>query len=424
MIQKIDLKLYDEFRDLSLRYFELYPKNDNKSLVFSAEINIAFGIQDINKIISKINDEYDYNDSSWYYELVSKAYQILNAFEAIQRSFKIFKSGYNQLFGPQNVKDGLNREEERQKIDYFRALRSLTTAHTLETTDKNFWKFGITSGVFLEDVRHRKSYRFSPPKDVEGDIILDLRRKNENTDDGLGDTEYRGVYIEKDIVEPVRIVVSKLNIVNKKVEKLINEEEHRLRNKKIGNIKVINNEFLIDLKKAVMERYPKEIEIVKYNNEQEVEFWEIQEIFDFVNWKHTFEEERDQKIRGLQDIKRKALLQYSEKVQDMELNNENYYSLSSEISRKGINHYSDSKISGYLKWNKNFPEFKEIELLEGNLCIASQMNQVSDEVWSILLLKEMQPKLDKFFKIEWNTSFRELYWQYLVALYVRQQVNS
>lgn len=423
MIQKIDLKLYDEFRDLSLRYFELYPKNENKSLVFSAEINIVFGVQDINKLINKINYEYDYNDSSWYYELVSKAYQILKAFEAIQRSFKVLKSGYDQLFGPPNEKDGLKREEERQKIDYFRALRSLTTAHTLETTHKDFEKFGITSGVYLEDVRHIKSYRFSIPKDVEGDIILNIRKRNENTEDGLADTEFLGIDIEKDIVDPVRIIISKFNMVNKKIKKLINEEENRLISKKIGNIKIINNEFLIDLKRAVLERYPKEIEIVKYDNDQEVEFWEIQEMFDFVKWQPKFGDERDQKIKGLQDIKRKALLQYAEKVQSMSLKPDNYYNLSSEISRKGINHYSDSKISRYLKWNKKFPEFKEIELWEGELSRASQMNQVSNEVWGVLLLKEMQPELDKFFRIEVNTSFRELYWQYLVALYVRQQIN-
>lgn len=423
MIKKIDLNLYNEFRNLSLRYFELYPKDENKSLIFSAKLNIAFGIQDINRLIDKIYNEHDYYDSSWYYELVIKAYQILSAFDVIQNTFNIVKSGYDQLYGPQNERDGLNREEERQKIDYFRALRSLTTAHTLKTTDKSFEKFSINAGTYLEDVRIKKNYRFSHP-DIEGDIILEVRKKDENSDDGLGNMEYRGVWIEKDIIEPVRIVVSKLNMVNNKIEELINEKENKFRDEKIGDLKIINSKFLIDLKRAVMERYPKEIEIVKYDNEQEVEFWEIQEIFDFVNWQHKFGDDRDLNLKELQDIKRKELLQYAEKVQDMELNDEDYHSLSSEISKEGIDYYSDSKISEYLKWNKNFPEFKEIELWQDNLSGASQVNQVSNEVWGFLLLKEMQPKLDKFFRIEWNTSFRELYWQYLVALFVRQQIGK
>lgn len=156
MIKKIDLESYNKFINLSSRYFELYPKDEDKSLIFSAKININFGIQDINKLIDKLNDQSQLKDSSWYYELIIKAYQILSAFDIIVKSFSVVKSGYDQLYGAPNDKDGVKREEERQKIDYFRALRSLTTAHTLETTDKSFEKFCITKGTYLEDVRMKK----------------------------------------------------------------------------------------------------------------------------------------------------------------------------------------------------------------------------------------------------------------------------
>ncbi|MGP4064628.1 hypothetical protein ACTWPF_06865 [Oceanobacillus sp. M65] len=423
MFKKIDLNLYNKFNDLSLRYFELYPKDENKSLIFSAKVNLSFGIQDINRLIGKINYEGESKDSSWFYELIIKAYQILSAFDVIVKTFSVVKSGYDQLYGSSNEKDGVNKDEERQKIDYFRALRSLTTAHTLKTTDKSFEKFSITEGIYLEDIRMKSSYRFSQP-DVDGDIILEIRKKDESSDNGLGSMEYRGIWIDKDIIDPVRIILDKLNIVNNKVEELIKIQENKLKNKKIENLKCMNNKFLIDLKRAVMERYPNEIEVRKYDNGKEEEFWEIQEIFNFVNWQYTFGDDRDLKLKALQDMKRNELLQYAEKVQGMELNKKDYYyTLSSGINREGIDYYCDAKISEYLKWNRNYPETKEIELWVDAISDASQINQVSNEVWACLMLKKMQPDLDKFFKIEWNTSFRELYWQYLVALFVRHQIG-
>lgn len=422
MIQEIDLKIYEVFRDLSLRYFELYPRDENKALIFSAEVNINFGIQDINRLIHKINNKYDYSDSSWYYELISKGYQILNAFEVIEKNYKVLKSGYDQLYGPQNDKDGTNREEERQKIDYFRALRSLTTAHTLQTTSKSFKKFNITAKTYLEDVRHRKSYRFLQ-FDEEAEIILEIRRKTESTNDGLGDIEHLGIYIDKDIIDPVRIIISKFDIVNKKVEKLIRDEENRLRNKRIGNLEDINNKFLFNLRKAVIERYPREIEIVEYDDEIFVEFWEIQEMFDFVNWKYTFGDNRDLYLKELQDIRRKDLIQYAEKIQNMELNTEDDYELALGISLQGIDSYSHSKISGYLKWSKSFPELKEVVNLEDTIREASHINQSTNEEWGWLMLKKEEPKWKNIFQIDWKTSYRELYWQYIIALYARQKVN-
>lgn len=422
MIKQIDLESYNKFIHLSSRYFELYPKHEDKSLIFSAKVNISFGIQDINQLIDKINEEGEVKDSSWYYVLIIKVYQILSAFDIIEKKFSVVKSGYDQLYGPPNDKDGVKREEERQKIDYFRALRSLTTAHTLETTDKSFEKFSITKGTYLEDVRLKKGYRFAQP-DVDGDIILEIRIKDESSDNGLGSMEYRGIWIDKDIIDPVKIILDKLNIVNSKVEGLIKIQENKFKDEKIGNLKCMNNTFLIDLKLAVMERYPNEIEVVKYDNGVEVEYWEIQEMYDFVNWQYTYGDERGEWLNRLQELKRKELLQYAEKVQNMELIPQDYYSLSSGINKKGIDHYCDEKISMHLNRNKNYPEHKEIERWENDISNASQADKVTNEIWACLKLKELQPDLDKFFRIEWNTSFRELYWQYLVALFVRQQYS-
>ncbi|WP_339216999.1 hypothetical protein [Ornithinibacillus sp. FSL M8-0202] len=185
----------------------------------------------------------------------------------------------------------------------------------------------------------------------------------------------------------------------------------------------MDNTFLIDLKRAVMERYPNEIEVVKYSNGEEVEYWEIQEMYDLVNWQYTFEDERDEKLKRFQDLKRKELLQYAEKIQNMGLNVEDNYSLFSGINNKGIDDYCNQKISMYLNRNKNYPDLKEIERWENDISNARRINQVSDEVWACLMLKKIQPDINVFFRIEWTTSFRELYWQYLVSLFIRQQID-
>ena len=422
MIKRINLDSFNNFIQLSSRYFELHSEDTNKVLIYSAKVNISYAIQDINHIIDRINDDNDLKDSSWYYELISKAYQILSAFDEIEKAFCVMKSGYDQLYGPQNEEDAINRKEERQIIDYFRALRSLTTAHTLKNTDKSFEKFGIAKDTHLEDVRLKKSYRFREPE-VNGDIILEIRINDNNSDNRFGRIDYQGIWIEKDIITPIRIILSKLEIVNKRVEDLIITKESILKNEEIKNIHYIDSKFLIDLKAAVKKRYPREIEIVKYDDREEIEYWEIQEMYDFVSWQYTFGDERDEKLERLKEIKRKELLHYAEKVQKMELKNEDYYSLSSGINNDGIAPYYDEKISGYLDRNKRYPNLKEIERWRNDMSNASQLGQVSNEIYACLLLREMQQEIDMFFRIEWNTSFRELYWQYLVALFVRQQID-
>lgn len=421
MIKEIDFDLFHEFGYLSSRYFELYPTDDRKTIIFSAKVNISFGIQDINNLIDKINKNHNsIQDSSWFYELMVKAYQVSNAVDMIMSKFEILKSKYNQQYGEENEADAEARVENRQKFDYFRALRSLTTAHTLETTFKEFKKFNINADTFLEDVRTRKSYRFTKP-DVEGDIILEVRTKDNNSIDGLGEVEQRGVFIDKDIIETVKIIISTLTLANKKVSELINEKEYEFKQNRILDINNINDRFLLNLKEAVKERYPKQIEVIEYENDEIEESWEIQEIFDFVTWDSNFDDERSLKVKELQDIKKNELLQYAEKVQNMTLSFEDHYILSSGISSEGIDYYPDSKINAYLKSSNNKPDLKELKYWFNNLSAASQPNAVSDELWGALQLKKIQPKLDSFFQLDWNTSYQELYWQYLVALFVRHQ---
>src|SRR5699024_10933036 len=126
------------FNLLSSRYYNLYPSDETKSFIFSAKVNLNFSIQDINRMIEHLNQEKGHAHDSWYYQLVAKAYQILETMDLIHKKYETLKSGYDQLYGQTNESDGQARCEDRQKIDYFRALRSLTTAHTLKTTDKNF----------------------------------------------------------------------------------------------------------------------------------------------------------------------------------------------------------------------------------------------------------------------------------------------
>lgn len=420
-IQEINLEQYDKFREKLLRFFDLYKECEERSLLFSAMININFGAQDINRLIDKINSNKDY-DSSWYYELIVKAYQILNAFDEIQNALKLVKSGYNDLYGQPDEADALNREKERQKIDFFRALRSLTTAHTLKTTDRTFKKFGISKGVYLEDVSFKRNMLF---KKSDGDVVLEIRVENEKMEDGLGEIQYVGIWIEKDIIEPVRIIISKLELGNEKLSNLIQDKENELKNIEMPHQENIDKLFLEELKSAVIERYPREITNETYANGEMIEYWSIQEIFDFVNWDVKFNDERDLKLKSLQGIKQSTLYQYARDVQNMQLDYNETFFLSYHISTKGIRSYDVEKIQSYLSRSKNYPNLNEIIPYINNLSGASQMNSVSDETWACLLLLKLQPELDDYFKIEWeNKTLQEIYWQYLVALFVRNKNSS
>lgn len=421
-ICKISLKEYDEFRENLLRFFDLYKKCSDKSLLFSALININFGIQDINLLIDRINSSEDY-DSSWYYELIVKSYQILGAFDEISKSFNIVKSGYDDLYGQPNESDATERKEQRQKIDYFRALRSLTTAHTLKTTNKHFKKFGITNGVYLEDVRFKNNRAFQVN---EGDIILEIRKEDENSKDGIGETNYIGIWIEKDIIEPVRIIISKLELVNEKIVEYIHNKEYEFKKIKIVERKKADELFLQELKTAVNDRYPKEITIETYEEEKKVEYWNIQEVFDFVTWDFEFGDERDLKLNTLQDLKEKVIYDYVDDVQDMQLSNNERYFLSHGISAKDVDIYAHQKIQGYLSVSTNYPNFDRINPYINNLSEASLGGNVSNETWACLLLLKIQPELDNYFKIEWeDKTLQEIYWQYLVALFIRQkEINA
>lgn len=417
-ICKIEIEHYDSFRDKLFRFFDLYKEFEDKSLLFSALININLGVQDLNQLIEKINQNNVY-DSSWYYELIVKGYQVLNAFDEIQNVFKVVKSGYNDLYGQPDSKDAKKREKQRQKIDFFRALRSLTTAHTLRTTDKAFKKFGMFKGVYLEDVRFKNNSAF---KIVDGDVELELRIEEEFSEDGLGEVQYKGIWIEKDIIEPIRIIISKLELVTAKLVKLIQDKENYFKNEKINFPEKVDKLYLKELKAAVIKRYPREIINETYANGETIEYWAIQEIFDFVNWDIEFGDERDLELRSLQKIKGNIICQYAYEVQTMHLNHNERYFLPYGISTEGIDHYANQKIQEYLSESEGYPFLDEIALYTNNLKEASNINRVSNETWACLLLLKLQPELNKYFKIEWeNKTLQEIYWQYLLALNVRQK---
>lgn len=420
-ICKIEIEHYDSFRDKLFRFFDLYKEFEDKSLLFSALININLGVQDLNQLIEKINQNNVY-DSSWYYELIVKGYQVLNAFDEIQNVFKVVKSGYNDLYGQPDSKDAKKREKQRQKIDFFRALRSLTTAHTLRTTDKAFKKFGMFKGVYLEDVRFKNNSAF---KIVDGDVELELRIEEEFSEDGLGEVQYKGIWIEKDIIEPIRIIISKLELVTAKLVKLIQDKENYFKNEKINFPEKVDKLYLKELKAAVIKRYPREIINETYANGETIEYWAIQEIFDFVNWDIEFGDERDLELRSLQNIKGNIICQYANEVQTMQLTHNEMYFLPYGISTKGIDHYASQKIQEYLSESESYPFLDEITSYTNNLTEASNINRVSSETWACLLLLELQPELDNYFKIEWeNMTLQEIYWQYLLALNVRQKYTD
>lgn len=414
-LDKLEKRQYDEMSELINRYFELYQKSGNEAFIFSVRVNINFGLQDINKIINKFNaGKLQIGD---YYELIVKAYQILNAFDELSSEFKLLKSGYDELYGEEDIDDNL-RDKERQKIDYFRALRSLTTAHSLKTTDKKFAKFGINNETWLEDVRIKKDIGRAF-QNHDGDFVLDIRTKKEGTNNKLGKTKNIDVYIEKDILAVVRLILSKIKKLNTKLTNDISEKVKEYKNSSLNLPNNIDEKWIRVLREEVLKRYPKEIETGTYDNGKKFEYWCIKDLFDFVNWIPDFGDSRDDKIDLLKKNKKKLLFEYVEKIESMSLDLTYDFSLENSIDKE-FDSYADEKITLYLARNTNVPKQKLIRYWYENYNRASNSSEVSNEIWGAVQLMSLEDSLRDYFILDWTKTYRELYWQYLTALFIKQ----
>ncbi|MFU1904188.1 hypothetical protein ACM6RL_29175 [Bacillus thuringiensis] len=222
---KINREAFDAFNHVCNNYFE---KDSNKHFkintkIMSARAVINYALQDINNKNNDIN----------VYELISVSDKILTSIEYLLRKLKVYdkKNDKDEFYGIK-VKS-INRD----KYDYFKAIRSYIIAHPLETTHKEFLRFGFGENVVFEDIQKTKEFHKTLMKKMienieTADYVMTFTRINfdfENSDieniDNLGETFHKGLNIEKDILSLIRYAIENMKIITEHLKVMSSQNE-------------------------------------------------------------------------------------------------------------------------------------------------------------------------------------------------------
>ncbi|WP_240524308.1 hypothetical protein [Bacillus thuringiensis] len=219
---KINREAFDEFNQVCNEYFE---KDANKHFerntkIMSARAVINYALQDID----------NKNDDINVYELISVSDKILTSIEYLLKSLKVYdkKKDKDEFYGVENI--------NRDKYDYFKAIRSYIIAHPLETTNKEFSRFGFDKNVVFEDIQKTKEYHKTLMKKMienieTADYVMTFTRINfdfENSDieniDNLGETFKKGLNIEKDILSLIRYAIDNMKVITEHFRVMISSK--------------------------------------------------------------------------------------------------------------------------------------------------------------------------------------------------------
>ncbi|MBD8591631.1 MULTISPECIES: hypothetical protein [Peribacillus] len=221
---KINREAFDEFNQVCNYYFE---KDANKNFEINTKIMSARAV--INYALQDINNK---NDDINVYELISISDKILTSIEYLLRSLIVYdkKNDKDEFYGVENI--------NRDKYDYFKAIRSYIIAHPLETTHTEYSRFGFGKNVVFEDIQktkeHHKTLMEKMIENIEtADYVMTFTRINsdfKNSDieniENLGETFKKGLNIEKDILSLIRYAIDNMKVItehlNRKNETTIN----------------------------------------------------------------------------------------------------------------------------------------------------------------------------------------------------------
>ena len=206
----------DQFRRLSKRYFELFSNVELSREIFSELVTISYAHQDIKSLYKRCINGAINIDS--FYHLMVKVDILRETYKEIGKllDFKIDK-----LYG-----DKMN--DSRKTIDRFVAIRSVSLTHP----QSNDWhkEYGFDGTLWLEDIRNVAdiNYRFYRDElPADSDFVMFLVRVDSNSDSEFADDEKRGLNLDKDVFNVVRVVGTSFEKLNNFLSIKIEEEESK-----------------------------------------------------------------------------------------------------------------------------------------------------------------------------------------------------
>ncbi|HFJ9483853.1 hypothetical protein CN439_25045 [Bacillus cereus] len=220
---KINREAFDEFNQVCNDYFE---KDANKNFEINTKIMSARAV--INYALQDINNK---NDDINVYELISVSDKILTSIEYLLRKLTVYdkRNDKNEFYGVKSI--------NRDKYDYFKAIRSYIIAHPLETTHKEFSRFGFGENVVFEDIQKTKEFHKTLMKEMienieTADYVMTFTMVNfdiENSDieniDNLGETFKKGLNIEKDILSLIRYAIDNMKVITEHLKVMSSQNE-------------------------------------------------------------------------------------------------------------------------------------------------------------------------------------------------------
>lgn len=306
----------------------------------------------------------------------------------------------NILFGI-----GLNRADKaiercftnKEIISKFRTLRSMILAHPVDTHYVN--DKGESEIVYLEDVRP-----FNPSIDgllikKKCDYVKQMCRPESNS------SFFEPLSISTEIVPVVDTIIDTLEMLASNTEKEIYSLERGFAGVPLELNKESLQEYILSLDRELEKRYPSAVEIIEFENNETSRYSIVLECLMYFNT--NFKEDTKSRYDLFLKYIKSELCKIEEDLQKMEFNEDKYFQLLYHSDFAAPHFYEQEKM-GYLR------ESNERSYTEESIGNDTQSNAL----WGIRCFRILLPYICKYIPVDLSVSDRELYCQYLAAIYL------
>ncbi|WP_347082676.1 hypothetical protein [Enterococcus mundtii] len=326
---------------------------------------------------------------------------------------------------------------DRDIIDFFVAIRSISLAHPQNTSRHG--RFGFDGNIWLEDVRKQSDLGGAFPSEdflESADFVLLLVRSI--NDDDLRETkeEKKGINLDKEVFNVVRIIEQSISIINSFLINKINKKEAFFKDELIIISDSLDDNDFKTLFNETKKRYPS---LIEETNDGSTYYWDLANIKELLYFTKKFypEVEFEQLLVQVIDSYHKQLqeMKLGKKEKETEKLKDNIYNLLYpslrilEIKSGKDFFYSKSKIYDYLprSLSTSAPQIlveKDIysyDWFSGikNADFGMNYSNAGFGIYHLMSVVEHFPEFDfKYINTD-NTAFtdKELYFQFIIKVF-------
>lgn len=409
-LNSLDINIYSHFLQIINRYMEL-EKCEEEEKVNTAILHVQYAIADINNQIEIFNS--DAPQLSVYYQTMIKTDFLINVVETLYKIF--FNINIRKCIWKGNY----------SKIKKFRLNRSLTLAHPLETTYYNEFGYGKENDKWCEDVQPKNHMFNIFYNDLQhADYVMFIKEK------GRQETTEVPISVQNDILSVAEIALKRLEHFTKELEKKLVLIVEKMKNKSIPVSEDMDIQEYIQIILSELEtRYPNVIEKIEYQNGRKETYCTLIEASKMLAYIFN-DKEKEEKYEQYKREIGEAVYYYGQCVQNMNLEETEAEERLSSILRPSASvliekskdkqaNYKYGKIEKYLSMsNKRSFDTAMRKLNELSYDGCKIGGVCTDAEWGLIQLWIIKDEFMPYFSIDFNTTDKEVYYQYLTALYI------